>query len=312
MNTSGPSGAFREARGKKLRVLVAEVEGGRIAKLLESLFANGADSLELTSVSNEMMLLPTIRLAAPEVVFLDLGLFPGEPISALRGLRRAIVNIPLITAANFADKAIAERSLQEGATDYILKECADEISIERVLRSALERNTVAGLTDLLRDPQTEAYNREGFLALAQKAVQEAQRCGSQLILLTARLINLHALGEEFGPSGAEQGVKDVAELLRGAFRRTDVIARLGEGEFAVLAMDAPEPSVAVMVQRVERHLIALNKARAPWGELDLAVEGKFWSPKKGNPASELLAFCQVARVGGSPQVGSEPRREATG
>jgi len=276
------------ARARKLRVLVAESGGGELARLLESLYSAGTDSLELACVSSEVVLAPTIRLMAPEVIFLELALFAAEPLAAVRELRRLTANIPLILVARAADKEIAEQCLQEGAMNYVLKEHANRGTLERVLRGALERNTVAGLTELLRDPQTDVYNREGFLALAQRAVYAARKSRGQLVLLKAQLENLAALREEFGPSAAEQSVKDVAELLRGAFRRTDIVARLGESEFAVLAMDAAEPTAAVMVQRVEKHLAAKNLARAPWGSLALRLNAKFWSAREGAKADELL------------------------
>jgi len=302
---------FGSARAKKLRVLVAESGSGIIARLLESLYSTGTDALELTCVSSEVVLVPTLRLVAPEVIFLDLALFAAEPLVALRDLLRLTVNIPLILVAHAADKEIAEQSLKEGAMNYVLKEHADENTLKRVVRGALERNTVAGLTELLRDPQTDVYNREGFLALAQRAVHAAQKSRGQLVLLNAQLENLSALREEFGPSAADQSVKDVAELLRGAFRRTDVVARLGESEFAVLAMDAAEPSAAVMVQRVEKHLAAMNQARAPWGSLILRLNAKFWRAREGADAAELFSLVDPGPLRQSTGKEFTLREEAT-
>jgi diguanylate cyclase (GGDEF)-like protein len=300
------------AHAKKLRVLVAESGNGEIAQLLASLFSAGTDSLELTCVSTEVVLVPTIRLVAPEVIFLDLALFPTEPLVALRDLRRVAANIPLIMLASAADKGIAEQCLQEGAMNYVLKEHADSSTLERVLRGALQRNTVAGLTELLRDPDTGVYNREGFLALAQRAVHAAQKSQGKLVLLELELENLAALREEFGPSSAEQAIKDVAALLRGAFRRTDVVARLGESKFAVLAMDAAEPSAAVMVQRVKRHLQALNQARAPWGNLALRLNARFWTAREDTAPPDLFALEGHCKQVSSAADEFASREEATG
>lgn len=282
-------------RRRKFRVLIADTQGGAIAHLLESLFAKGADSLELTSISSSAMLVPAILLNSPDVIFLDLALFPTETLCAFRTLRRTAANIPLITIASVADKSLAELSLQEGAMDYVLREHADGQTMERILHGALERNTVAGLTDLLRDPLTGVYNREGFIALSQRALQGAGRCGGQLVLLRARLENLTTLHNEFGPSAADQAVKDVAALLQGAFRRTDVIARLNREEFVVLAMDAAEPSAAVMVQRVERHLAALNQSRSPWGSLELRLIAQFWCARNDQPVPGFLSQLGAAQ-----------------
>jgi diguanylate cyclase (GGDEF)-like protein len=315
MSEAGNATSWRvlgSSRAKRLRVLVAESGGGKIAHLLESLYSTGTDSLELACVSSEVVLAPTIRLVAPEVIFLDLALFRSEPLAAVRELRRVAAGTPLIMLASLADKEIAEQSLQEGAMNYVLKEHADERAMERVLRGALERNTVAGLTELLRDPQTDVYNREGFMALAQRAVHAAQKSRGQLVLLKAKLENYAALGLEFGPSAAEQGLKDAARLLEGAFRRTDVVARIGESEFAVLAMDAAAPSAAVMVQRVEKHLEALNQARAPWGDLVLRLDARFWSARESTEPPDLIASGSDAQETLWGQSEFESQEEAAG
>jgi diguanylate cyclase (GGDEF)-like protein len=289
MSAGLPTEAIQEALRKKLRILIAEAGSGEISRILKSLFPDAEGSLELTDVSNAAALLPTIQLVAPEIVFLDLALFPNEPLAAVRSVRRAAPNIPLIALARSADKQQAEKSLQEGAMDYVLKEYADGNTLGRILRGALERNTVSGLTDLLRDPQTGMYTREGFSALAQRALQAAQRSGGQLVLFTAVLENVASLREEFGPSAGDRAIKDVSALLQGSFRRTDVVARLGETEFAVLAMHAAEPSAAVMLQRVKTHLAGLNQTRGPWGKLALRLDAVFWSAKGGNPVPGLFA-----------------------
>jgi diguanylate cyclase (GGDEF)-like protein len=310
MSNEFPTETIREARQKSLRVLIAETGGGEVSRTLEQFCREGGESLELTSVSNATTLLPTIQMRTPQIIFLDLALFPNEPVTAVRSVHRAAPNIPLVTVADASAKKAAEQSLQEGAIDYVLREHADGATLSRVLRAALQRNTVLGLTDLLRDPQTGLHNTEGFTALAEKAVQTAERTGGQLILFTAALENMTALREEYGPSAGEQAIRDVAALLRGSFRKSDVVARLGETEFAVLAIDAAEPSAAVMVQRVKTHLVGLNETRKTWGKLELRLNAKFWSALGGQEMSEFLgnyAF-SGSRTEGRPQATVERER----
>src|SRR5579871_5366966 len=59
--------------GRKLRVLMAEAEPLRISRMLRSLFPDEESSLQLTTVSTISILLPTIQLVGPEVLFLDLS-----------------------------------------------------------------------------------------------------------------------------------------------------------------------------------------------------------------------------------------------
>src|SRR2546421_186231 len=271
----------------KLRVLMAECDPPRISKMLRSLFPDDESALELTLVSTVSILLPTIQLVGPEVLFLDLAASGQDAMATVRAVHRAAPSLPLITLAASAEKEIAEQSVKEGALDFVLKDLADVRTLERVLRSALERNTVAGLADLLRDHTTGLYNGEGFRALAAKTVQGAHRTGGQLVVLTIRIANLEALEKEFGPSAGESAIKDTAEMLKGSFRRTDVLALISNGSFAVLAADAAEPSVAIMRQRLEARRAAMNGIREAGGAVELAIGVGFWSSRQRRAFSEV-------------------------
>lgn len=279
-------------QGKKLRVLMAEPEPAHVSKILRKLFPDDESSLQLTLVSTVSVLLPTIQLIGPEIVFLDLATAGPDSLATVRAVHRAAPSLPLITVGTTPEKSIAEESLREGALDFVLKDMADERTLDRVLRNALERNTVSGLADLLRDRETGLYNAEGFRALTSKYLQVARRTDGQLVLLGIRIENLDELEKEFGPTDAESAVRDTAELLKGCFRRTDLLARIHGGEFAVLAADAAEPSVAVLKQRLETRRTALNKERDPWGAIQLEIEVAFWAARQATdsiPFDSLLA-----------------------
>lgn len=278
------------ARGKKLRVVIAESEPARISRIVRSLFPDEEAALELTHVSTISLLLPTIQLVGPEVLFLELFSCGPEPLATVRAVHRAAPNLPLIAIAETREKGVAERSLGEGALDFLLKDVAESKTVERVLRVALERNTVSGLADLLRDEATGLYNRDAFRALTSKYVQAAQRTHGQLMLLAIHIGNLDSLRDEFGPTNADSAIKETADLLRGSFRRTDLVARLGEGDFAILAADAAEPSAAIIRQRIEARRVALNRLREPWGPIELKMDVAFWSAKSGK------TFASVADV----------------
>ena len=275
------------AHGKKLRVLIAESEPAQISRMVRSLFPDEEATLELTHVSTISLLLPTIQLVGPEVLFLELCVCGPDALATVRAVHRAAPNLPLITIAETREKEIAERSLSEGALDFLLKDVAESRTVERVLRAALERNTVSGLADLLRDKTTGLYNRDGFRALTAKYVQSAHRTHGQLMLLAIQIQNLENLREEFGPTNADSVIKETADLIRSSFRRTDLLARLGEGDFAVLASDAAEQSAAIIRQRIEARRVALNRMREPWGPIEIKMDVAFWSAKQGKSFSSV-------------------------
>jgi two-component system cell cycle response regulator len=275
---------------KKLRVLVAEGNPGEIAPVLRALYPEAEDGLELTVVSSVSILIATLDVVNPEVIFLDLALTHPSPVDAVRRVQRSAPAIPLIVLAggSASDKAIAVNSLSHGAQDYLLKGSVDSRNFERVLRTALERNTLEELADLLRDSLTGLYTRDGFLALGTRAMEMAKSRESTLVLLCLRIENLAAVRAGYGPSAAESSLCEVAKALAASFRRTDILARLGESQFAALAVDAAEPSASVLRQRLEKRIEMLDREIGPWGPLELGISARFWSAKEAIVFSEFL------------------------
>src|SRR6266852_3793147 len=117
--------------------------------------------------------------------------------------------------ADGSDKNYAVRCLAQGAQDYLLKGFIDSRTMERVLRTALEHNTLEGLADFLRDALTGLYTCEGFLTLGERAMESAKRNDSTLVLLYMRIENLAALRAGYGSNAVEKSLRGVAALLAG-------------------------------------------------------------------------------------------------
>jgi diguanylate cyclase (GGDEF)-like protein len=273
---------------RKLRVLLAEGASGEAAQALRALFPETSGGLDLTIVSSLTTLLPTINVVDPEVLLLDLALIRPDSLDSVRRVHRSAPAVPLIVFGDPADKQQAALCLREGAMDYLLKGFMDTRTLDRVVRTALERNTLRGLTDLLRDSLTGLYIRDGLLTLGSRAMEKARSSDSTLVLLCTLVENLHSLREAFGPGAADRSLCEVAAILSESFRRTDLISRIGDAQFAALAVDAAEPSASVLRQRVERHIAVRNQERGPWGPLDLRISVGFWSPKDHRYFPEFL------------------------
>jgi diguanylate cyclase (GGDEF)-like protein len=273
---------------KKLRVLLAEGNPGEAAEALRGLYSDPDMGLELTIVSTVSTLLPTIKVVDPEVILLDLSLNLREPLDAVRLVHRTAPGVPLIVFADPAEKARATQSLAEGAMDLLLKGSMDAQTLGRALRAALERNTLRGLADLLRDSVTGLYTRDGFLTVGSRRQEEGLRNKGSLVLICCLFENLQTLRDSFGPGAADRAVYDVAGLLQGSCRRSDVVARLGEAQFAILGVDAIAPSAEIVRLRLEQHLVVHNRTRSPWGPIDLRTSVGAWTARDTRSFAEFL------------------------
>jgi diguanylate cyclase (GGDEF)-like protein len=272
---------------RRLRLLLAESSPGEAAAALHALYAENDPGLDLTVVSTIATLLATIKVVDPEVILLDLALNLRQPMDAVHLVHRTAPGVPLIVLMEPNDKAQATGTLAEGVTDYVLKGHIDAQTLERALRTALECNTLKGLTDLLRDPATGLYTRDGFQTVGTRRQEEGMRVGGSLALICVLFENMQALREAFGPGAVDRALSDLAELLKGCCRRSDDMGRLGEAQFAILGVGAAAASAEVMRNRLE-HLAVHNQTRSPWGPIELRTSVGAWSPQDERPFAEFL------------------------
>jgi two-component system cell cycle response regulator len=281
---------------KRLRVLLAEADSSETTEALRALYPETEKGMELTVVSTVATLLATIGVVKPEIILLDLSMSLREPRDAVHLVHRTAPGVPLIVIAESARKEQAERSLTQGAMDYVLRGSIDLQRLARVLSAALERNSLQRVTELLRDPLTELYTRDGLLAVGSRRQDEAHGNGGALVLVCALFDNLQTLREELGPGAAERALHDVASLLKGCCRRSDVVARLGEAHFAILGVDAAAPSAQVMRNRLEQHLTVRNRTRSPQDAVELRTSIGSWSAQDERSFAEFLDSVQSQLV----------------
>jgi diguanylate cyclase (GGDEF)-like protein/PAS domain S-box-containing protein len=115
----------------------------------------------------------------------------------------------------------------------------DEWTFNAFLRDISERRAME--EELARlatvDELTGLRNRRGFLAVAEPFARMAERNQRDLALLYIDLDNLKRINDEQGHVAGDQALIALADLLRGTFRESDVLARFGGDEFVVLLPD---------------------------------------------------------------------------
>ena len=93
-----------------------------------------------------------------------------------------------------------------------------------------ERTVALSLTD----PLTGVHNRRGFFLRLELELEHARRFGHGCAVAMVDVDRLQALNETLGRLAGDATLRAVAELLSGALRKVDTLARVGGEEFAVL------------------------------------------------------------------------------
>jgi diguanylate cyclase len=272
---------------KNIRILLAGDNDGRAAHALRAHFCMPDHELELTAVSTIATLVATLGVVNPEIIVLDIALARSNAREAVRRLHRAAPSIPLVVLADEAKKDAAEETLAEGAMDYFLRENMDTATLSRIFREALERNTLEGLADLLRDKSTGLHSRDGLMTIGSSTMDRIRRNSGTLALFCVRIQNLEEMRSEMGSGAADAVLQAVAPALADCFRHSDILARIGDAQFAAVAVDATEAGAAILRQRLDERL-ALFERQHPGGILRFSVNGGMWNHAEPTTFPELL------------------------
>jgi len=99
------------------------------------------------------------------------------------------------------------------------------------------------------DPLTGLFNRTTFAEWVQKGVARVKRGGRGFALQHLDLDHFKDVNDALGHPRGDALLRAVAERLRSAIRETDVVARLGADEFAVMQVDLNGPEDASILAR---------------------------------------------------------------
>lgn len=123
----------------------------------------------------------------------------------------------------------------------------------------------------LTDDLTGLYNRRGFCALAGQQLKVANRQERGLLMLTADLDHLKEINDSFGHEEGDLSLVDTASVLKRSARESDIIARIGGDEFAIIAIETPDMNGETLTERIRNNMAAHNaRANKPY-ELSLSI-----------------------------------------
>jgi diguanylate cyclase (GGDEF)-like protein/PAS domain S-box-containing protein len=144
----------------------------------------------------------------------------------------------------------------------------------------------------LVDELTGLYNRRGFLMLAEQHMRLIKRGGPASILVSIDLDGFKGVNDVYGHAEGDVALRRIANVLRIAFRDSDIIARFGGDEFVVLALDCGEMR-DTLIERVMTALEADNVRAARPYSLSLSIGTARFDPFARVPIDQLMAEADV-------------------
>lgn len=179
-------------------------------------------------------------------------------------------------------KPVNESARVPGQLDDEEREQLRELA--RMAEQELAAVQVASMDEL-----TLLSNRHGFEALAQHGLSACKRLEKPATLLFFDLDNFKQINDLYGHAEGDNALKTFADVLRIAFRESDVIGRLDADEFVALLTGAAHLETTAIMARLQEILDERNSTLQRGYVIRFSVGQIEYDPQRHDSIEGLLA-----------------------
>lgn len=246
------------------RVLVVQAEHGE--RLFQrTLFADaGLTVIEASSGAEAVSHLSTDR---PDLVVLGRSLPDMDGLELLPRLKSSELDfVPVLVVSQRSETAERVRGLQLGADDYLSRPCDPAELLARakaLLRNKQTHDKIRKLQQSLEqmvvsDPLTGLHNRRYLMDRLTQEMQRADRHGESLAFAMIDLDGFKPINDQFGHVTGDKVLRAVGNAVSRCIRVSDIAARYGGDEFAIILPQTPPEGAMRVVERVLRTISELS------------------------------------------------------
>lgn len=144
------------------------------------------------------------------------------------------------------------------------------------------------------DELTLLSNRRGFKALAQYALEACKHRDKPATLLFFDLNDFKHINDHYGHAEGDSALKTFADVLRIAFRESDVVGRLGGDEFVALLTGSSHVETTAIMARLKDILDERNTMLQRGYDIRFSVGQIEYDPQQHDTVDRLLADADSA------------------
>jgi diguanylate cyclase (GGDEF)-like protein/PAS domain S-box-containing protein len=145
----------------------------------------------------------------------------------------------------------------------------------------------------MTDQLTGLHNRRGFLTLAEQQLKIAERTKEGMLLFFMDLDGMKWINDTLGHKIGDEALIEVATILKETFRASDVIARIGGDEFAVLAIDEGGSNTGILTSRLQKQIDAHNSFQNRLYKISISIGYTHYDPQNPSSIDELMSSADI-------------------
>lgn len=130
-------------------------------------------------------------------------------------------------------------------------EIATDITDRKTMELELEAAHREAREASLRDELTGLHNRRAFFELGSRLIVQTRRSEAPLALIMFDLDHFKTVNDTYGHQAGDEVLHQVGELIRLRTRESDISARIGGEEFALLLPEATTDEALEMADRLK-------------------------------------------------------------
>lgn len=267
---------------KKQPIMMVDDDEALLKALQGMLAELGYASETFTSGEQALARVPSSPAA---VLLTDVAMKGMGGFELTRAVKRARPDINVIVMTGFVDDFSYDQAIEAGAADFIKKPFTVQELVMRVKHVKMQEKLRAiSNTDEL----TGLLNRRGFFALAQQQMKVFSRMKGNMVLLFADIDGFKAINDTGGHQQGDEALNAMADIFRDTFRESDLIARMGGDEFAVLLIDTEEKNIALIKSRLQATIDAFNKPGTAPYRLSISTGVVIYDHERTRSIDDLL------------------------
>jgi len=141
----------------------------------------------------------------------------------------------------------------------------------------------------ITDPLTGLYNRRGFITLAEQQLKLSKRSKKAMLLFFCDLDDLKSINDTLGHEEGDQAIIETAAIFKESFRDSDIIARIGGDEFALLAIGTDGINPEYLTGRLMKNINIHNARENRRYKISVSIGLSSFNPDQPCSIDELMA-----------------------
>jgi diguanylate cyclase (GGDEF)-like protein len=163
------------------------------------------------------------------------------------------------------------------------------IAVDNAIR--MQRAEALSVTDDL----TQLYNSRYLSQVLRRETKRASRNGRPLSLLFVDLDGFKSINDSHGHLYGSRALVEAASVIRASARETDIVARFGGDEFALILPDTGSDGAVFVGERIREKIAAWSFLRGDGLSISLTVSiGVATLPDAASSAEQLIQAADKA------------------